>query len=94
VQQRKTNLDARNVLKDLSQCKGADWPEAICHRWISLEYLFGRNDEVRGASLSLPSRRELKKKGGGRPVLQQVIHMLTSKPKRSLFRPIFKRRWK
>jgi len=46
VQQRKTNLNARKVLKDLSQCKGADWPEAICHCWISLGHPVGRNDDV------------------------------------------------
>jgi hypothetical protein len=30
----------------LSQRKGIDWPEAIWDRWISLEHLFGRNDDV------------------------------------------------
>jgi hypothetical protein len=36
-------------------------------------------------------RGELKKKGGGR---LQVIHVFTRTPKRSLFRPILRRRWK
>ena len=37
---------ARKVLKELSQRKGIDWPEAIWERWISLEHLFGRNEDV------------------------------------------------
>lgn len=37
---------ARKVLKDLSQRKGIDWPEAIWERWISLEHLFGRNEDA------------------------------------------------
>lgn len=37
---------ARKVLKELSQRKGIDWPEAIWERWVSLEHLFGRNDDV------------------------------------------------
>lgn len=46
VQQRKKISDACKDLKDLSQRKGIDWPEAIWERWISLEHLFGRNDDV------------------------------------------------
>ena len=38
--------NARKILKDLSQRKGIDWPEAIWDRWVSLEHLFGRNDDV------------------------------------------------
>jgi len=30
----------------LSQRKGIDWPEALWERWISLEHLFGRNEDV------------------------------------------------
>jgi hypothetical protein len=37
---------ARKVLKDVSQRKGIDWPEAIWERWISLEHLFGKNEDV------------------------------------------------
>jgi hypothetical protein len=42
----------------------------------------------------LPCRGGLKEEGGGRLGLQQVIHMLISKPKRPLFKPILRRRWK
>lgn len=44
--QEKQISTARKVLKDLSQRKGIDWPEAIWERWISLEHLFGRNEDV------------------------------------------------
>jgi len=48
----------------------------------------------RSASPLLSCRGELEKKGGGGLGLQQVIHMITGKSMRPLFRPILRRRWK
>jgi len=38
-------------------------------------------------------QRRIEEDGGGRLGPQQVIHMLASKPKGLLFRPILRRRW-
>ena len=48
----------------------------------------------RSASPLLPFRSGWKKRSGGKLGLWQVIHMLTSKPKRLLFRLVLRRRWK
>ena len=90
MQKRKENSNAHKVLKDLRQRKGIDWPETIEDRWVSLEHLFGR--DVQKTSLFIGMPRRIEEEGEGRLRLQQVIHMLISKLKRPLFRPVLRRR--
>jgi hypothetical protein len=50
---------AREVLKGLTQRKGIDWPDPIWERWISLEHLFGRNEDVQGCLDIIAKRRQI-----------------------------------
>jgi hypothetical protein len=50
---------AREVLKGLTQRSGIDWPDPIWERWISLEHLFGRNEDVQGCLDIIAKRRQI-----------------------------------
>ena len=47
------------VLKDLSQHKGIDWPEATWDHWVSLEHVFGGNDNVQKCLAIIAIQRQV-----------------------------------
>jgi len=57
--QKKRTSGARKVLRDLSQRKRIDWSKMVWDRWISLQHLFGRNDDVQNCLAVVAMQRRI-----------------------------------